>query len=155
MTLIELLGFLGVLICGALLGAGIATTVGFIRGTITGDFVARGGLVGSAATLVGFFAFAWWFNRMDLIHPPCRCGKSDRKDFELGRAENFRNVWQCACGKQYSNPQWGLWFEIHDDGTVQLFMKRDRLGRWREATENEIANQSTEVTRTRARVPHP
>jgi hypothetical protein len=155
MTLIELLRFLAVLLCGALLGAGIAGAVGLFRGTLNGDFMARGGLVGGAATFIGSFALAWWFNRVDSIHPPCRCGKSDRKDFELGRAEGFRNVWQCTCGKRFSNPKWGLWFEIYDDGTVRLFMKRDRLGRWREPTEKEIANQSVDVTRACARVPHP
>jgi hypothetical protein len=87
MTLIELLRFLGLLLCGALAGAGVGAAVGF----------AHGGLFGAVATLLGLLGYAQWFGRMDSVHPPCRCGKSNWKDFELGRAEGFTNVWQCAC----------------------------------------------------------
>jgi hypothetical protein len=96
-------------------------------------------------------AFAWWFGKMDAIHPPCRCGKSDWNDFESSRAENFRNVWQCACGKKYSWPKWQLWFEITDQSAALLFMKRSYFKNWRAATEEEIANQSPQITHCRPR----
>lgn len=133
MTLFELLVFLAVLLCGALIGAGVATLVGLMRGIITSDAIAYGSLLGSVTTLLAVLISAWWFGRMDSVHPPCRCGKSDWEDFSLGRAENVKNVWCCVCGKQYSWPEWRLWYELDDRGDLLLFMKRDVLGRWRSA----------------------
>jgi hypothetical protein len=151
MNLIELLTIIGLISCGGFLGAGIAELIGLIRGGDTSKIVAHGGVIGCAATFLGLMVWGWWFGKMDSIHPPCRCGKYDWKDFELSRAENFRNVWQCACGKQYSWPKWQLWFEITERGTARLFMKRNYFRRWREATELEITNQSVEITRSRPR----
>ncbi len=121
MTLAELLTFLGVLVFGALVGAAIGGAFGF----------PHGGPLGAVATLVGLFAYAQWFRKADSVHPPCRCGRSDWSDFELGRAEGIANVWQCMCGRRYSWPKWRLWFEIDDQGISHQFMRRDFLGRWR------------------------
>jgi hypothetical protein len=123
MTLVELLTFLGVILCGALAGAGVGAVFGFLHG----------GVYGAVVTFLAFSGYAQWFRKMDSFHPPCRCGRSDWRDFELGRAEGITNVWQCACGKRYSWPKWRLWFEIDDLGTSRLFMRRDFMGRWRAA----------------------
>ena len=147
MNLIELLVFIGLIFLGGFLGAGIAKIIAFIHGGNTDEIVGKEIIAGSIATILGLIAWGQWFRAMDKIHPPCRCGKSDWKDFELGRAENFRNVWQCTCGKQYSWPKWQLWFEIVDKNTVRFFMKRSHFRSWREATKQEIKNQSNEITR--------
>jgi hypothetical protein len=149
MNLFELLVFIGLVFLGGFLGAGIAEIIGLIRGGDTSKLLGCGQVIGSFATFLGLISWGLWFRKTDKIHPPCRCGKSDWKDFELSRAENFRNVWQCVCGKQYSWPKWKLWFEIIDQNTVRLFMKRNYFRSWREANEQEIANQSGEITHSR------
>jgi len=151
MNLIELLVFIGLIVLGGFLGAGIAALIGLICGGNTSKIVGHGEAIGSVATLLGLVFWGMWFGKMDKIHPPCRCGKSDWKDFELSRAENYRNVWQCVCGKQYSWPKWQLWFEIIDQNTVRLFMKRNYFRSWREANEQETKNQSSEITHSSSR----
>ena len=123
MTLVELLRFLAVVLCGTLAGAGIGAAFGF----------PQGGASGAVVTLMGCLGYAWWFAKMDSVHPPCRCGRSDWRDFDLGRADGITNVWQCTCGRRYSWPKWQLWFEIDDQGVSRLFMRRDFRGRWRAA----------------------
>jgi len=150
MNLIELLTILGLLFCGWLLGAAVGSVLYLIRGG-NPVIVSHGAGIGLGTTFLGLIFWGIWFGRMDKIHPPCRCGKSDWKDFELSRAEKFQNVWQCACGKQYSWPKWQLWFEITNQNTAQLFMKRNYFKSWRKATEQEIANQSPEITFSRPR----
>jgi hypothetical protein len=150
MNLIELLVFIGLIVLGGFLGAGIAELIGLIHGGDTSKIVGHGEAIGSVATFLGLIFWGLWFGKMDKNHPPCRCGKSDWKDFELSRAENYRNIWQCVCGKQYSWPKWQLWFEIVDQNTVRLFMKRSYFRSWREANKQEIANQSVEITRSRS-----
>ena len=145
MNLFELLTFVALIGLGGFLGAGIAELIGLIRGGDTSKVVGHGGVVGCVVAFWGFILWGLWFGKMDKIHPPCRCGKSAWKDFELSRADNFRNVWQCVCGKQYSWPKWQLWFEIVDQNTVRLFMKRSYFRSWSEANTQEIANQSTEI----------
>jgi hypothetical protein len=132
MTLVELLTFLTVILCGALVGVGVGGVVGLLRGAVTSDLLAHGGFLGAVATLFGFLACGQWFSRINTVHPPCRCGKSDWKDFELGCAEGLTNVWQCVCGRRYSWPKSQLWIEIDGQGSSRLFMRRDFLGRWRE-----------------------
>lgn len=151
LTLFELLTIIVVIWCGGFLGAGIAKLVGLFFGGSTSDSVAHGGLIGGAATFCLLILWSWWFRRMDRIHPPCKCGKSNWEDFESGHAEGFRNIWQCSCGKKYSRPKWQLWFEITDNGTARLYMTRNYFRQWREATKREIARQSPEITRARAR----
>ena len=152
MNLIELLVVIGLIVLGGFLGACIAELIGLIHGGDTSKIIGRGDAIGSVAALAGLIFWGIWFGKMDKIHPPCRCGKSNWKDFELSHAENYRNVWQCACGKQYSWPKWQLWFEIIDQNTVRLFMKRNYFRSWREANEQEIKNQSNEITRIPAKL---
>ena len=151
MNLFELLTTIVLIGLGGFLGAGIAKIVALIHGGNADKIFGQGAVVGSIATFLGLFVWGQWFRAMDKIHPPCRCGKSDWKDFGSSRAENFRNVWQCACGKQFSWPKWQLWFEITDKNTVRLFMKRSYFRSWREATEQEIKSQSNEITHSSSR----
>ena len=85
MNLIELLVFIGLIVLGGFLGAGIAALIGLICGGNTSKIVGHGEAIGSVATLLGLVFWGMWFGKMDKIHPPCRCGKSDWKDFELSR----------------------------------------------------------------------
>src|ERR1017187_5332407 len=90
MNLIELLVFIGLIVLGGFLGAGIAELIGLIHGGDTSKIVGHGEAIGSVATFLGLIFWGLWFGKMDKNHPPCRCGKSDWKDFELSRAENYR-----------------------------------------------------------------
>ena len=145
MNLFELLTTIALILTGGFLGVGIAEIIGLIHGGDTNRLMGHGMVVGCVAAFLGLVLWGLWFGRMDKIHPQCRCGKSDWKDFELGRADNFKNVWECACGKKYSWPKWQLWFEIVDQNTARLFMKRSYFRTWREANEQEIENQSVEI----------
>jgi hypothetical protein len=99
MTLIEPVMFLGVLVCGMLVGSGIAGAVGFIRGAPSGDLVVLGAVFGVTATFIALFVCSWWFVRVNRIHPACRCGKSGWKDIQMSKAVRIRNVWRCSRSK--------------------------------------------------------
>jgi len=86
---------------------------------------------------------------MDRIHAPCRCGNTHWDHFESSSAPGFTNVSRCRCGRQYSQPKSGLWYEITTDGHALLFMKRNALGRWTKATDKEIANHTLEPIDTK------
>jgi hypothetical protein len=149
LTLFGLLNILVLIGCGGFIGAGIGELIGFLRGQVATDSVAGAGLAGGGGSFLLLIFWGWWFGRMDRIHPPCKCGKSDWKDFELGRAEAFRNTWQCSCGKKYSWPKWQLWFEISDNNTAQLYLTRNYFRNWRKATEQEISQYPPEMTHSR------
>lgn len=153
LTLIGLLSILAFIWCGGCIGFWIAELIGLLRGQITNSGIAYGKLIGSLAAFLLLVLWGWWFRKIDRIHPPCKCGRSDWKDFELGPAEAFRNVWQCSCGRKYSRPKWQLWFEISDNNEAQLYMTRNYFRSWRRATEREIARHSPEITRSKQRRP--
>ncbi len=150
-TLMGLLVIMGILFCCCFLGLGIGAILGLFFGKDIHNIDKYGTVMGSVGSFLGVVLFSRWYCKMDSIHPPCVCGKSDRKDFELSRAEGFRNVWQCSCGKKYSWPKRQLWFEISDNGGAHLFMKRNYF-RWTQPNEKDIADNPPKITYSHQRL---
>ena len=114
-------------------------------------FTASGAIVG----LFLPFGFGWLAEKFD-DWPHCRCGGKLYEDFDLiTQRAGYEFIHQCnKCGCCYVMRKGFLWFEMLEDDSTRLFLKRGFLGKWRQTAENEIANRRYKraVAPRRARV---
>lgn len=140
MTLIELLVFLFWVVGGAWAGHNVAQLLAPAQ---IGSFTVGGGLL---ALFMLFFGMPWFFSKFD-HQPNCRCGGKQYEDFEIKEDPDWGYVHKCKkCGARYLMRKGFLWFEILQDNSAGLFLKQDFLCKWKQATEEEIANKRFQRT---------
>ncbi len=122
MTLFHLIGLLLLITfigTGAKIGYNFYGFIGSIIGAVTG-----------CGSLYLIFKVLTW--DADLW-PICRCGNSSQENFdEWVEDKTFGFVMKCnLCGKQYVMQSGNKWYEITNNKTKKLYMKKKFLGKWK------------------------
>lgn len=134
MTLIEMVVLVFFVAGGAWAGNNISH---FFSPNLNGWFTAGGGLIG-----LMILALPWLFDP----NPFCRCTGKWPKDFEGKSDPKWVGVYQCKkCGSQYVMQKGHLWFEILENNTAKLYLKKGFSGKWQAATQQDIVKHEFPV----------